>query len=499
MLIRMAGEMRRPVPRDPRGLENDWGAVINMQAEANKKREAEEQRLRKLNAQMLKEEYDRQIREKQAAKQQEEDHRRQEQELSVKKGEAVRAYEGQLRSAQRAINSHFQNEYDQHTDFKSRQKAAEREEWLRTEQDRLEKLQEDMLREETFKRQWKDAVVREEQTVLDRQGQVRVSERLGQQTEKVREQERISFNEQRGNERDQRVKDLYDGIKVKMDERERAYRPVQNAHQERNMRLQMWMSDNERQLQQRLAQKEQLERGLKNAAQREVNETLNKQKQEKEFRKRLSQEEYQLEKETAAQKLAQNRRLEEDLQELRRREVEDYKSKLEQQVELKKLEQLDVKRMNPRERELNQNLIRRYQENQSAEFTGVPGVHPRDVPLEKVLPRAFKHHGSSVDYSMASSPQPARAAASRTGENPDFERNARMFYGDDPRGRSSAEAIPSKASAFELAYDPARHNPIVNPIGDYVPRPLNGKGLGKGRGISSLLNAGKGVVNTAAY
>jgi hypothetical protein len=495
----MADYSRRQMPRDPKGLENDWGAVINMQAEANKKREAEEQRLRKLNAQMLKEEYERQIREKQLAKQQEEEHRRQEQELYVKKGEALRAYENQLRQDQRAINSHFQNEYDLHTDFKSRQKAAEREEWLRTEQERLDRLKEDMVREEAFKRQWKDAVVREEQTVLDRQGQVRASERLGHQMEKVREQERISFNVQRSDERDQRLKDLYGGIKTRMDERERAYRPAQDAHQERNMRLQLWMSDNERKLKQRLAQKERLERDLKEAAQRGVNETLEKQMQEKDLRKRATMEEYQQEKETVSQKITMNRRLEEELQELRRREVQDYKSKLEQQVELKKQEQLDVKRMSPRERELNQSLIKKYQENQVAEFAGVPGVHPRDVPLEKVLPRAFKHHGSSTDLPMASSPQPTRAAFSRVGEGSDYERNARVFYGDDQRGRSSTEGNPSKAAAFELAYDPSRHNPIINPIGDYVPRPLNGKGLGKGRGINQLLNAGKGVVNPAAY
>ena len=494
----MAEEFRRPLPRDPRGLENDWGAVISMQAEANKKREAEEMRLRRLNAQMLKEEYDRQIREKQLSKQQEDEHRRQEQELYVKKGEALRAYEEQLRQANRAINSHFQNEYDQHTDFKSRQKVAERDERLRTEQERLEKLKEDMVREEAFKRQWKDAVVREEQTVLDRHGQVRANERMGFQMEKVREQERINFNVQRSNQRDQQVKDLYDGIKVRMDERERAYRPVQDAHQDRNMRLQLWMSDNERKLQERLAQKEQLERDLKNAAQREVNETLEKQMQEKDRRMRVTSDEKGQERETVAQKISMNRRLEEELQDLRRREVVDYKSKLEQQVELKKQEQLDVKRMSPRERELNQKLIQRYQDNQVAEFAGVPGIQPRDIPLERVLPRAFKHHGSAAEFPTASgSPQPARGAFSRTGDNPDFERNAKLFYGDDPRGRSSTEANPFRATAFELSYDPSRHNPIINPIGDYVPRPLNGKGLGKGRGISSLLNAGKGVVNPA--
>lgn len=255
------------------------------------------------------------------------------------------------------------------------------------------------------------------------------------------------------------------------------------------------MSDNERKLQERLAQKEQLERDLKNAAQREVNYTLERQMQEREMKKRMEHEENQVEKETVAQKIAMNRKLEDELQELRRREVEDYKGKLSQQMELKKLEQLDVKRMSPRERELNQNLIKRYQDNQVTEFAGVPGAHRRDVPLEKVMPKAWKHHGSATDLPLASSPQQGRGAFSRAGENPDFERNAKLFFGDEQRGRSSTEVNPFRASAFELSYDPARHNPIINPIGDYVPRPIDGKGLGKGRGISSLLNAGKGVVN----
>jgi hypothetical protein len=316
--------------------------------------------------------------------------------------------------------------------------------------------------------------------------------------EKVREQERISFNVQRSNERDQRVKEHHDGIKERMDERERAYRPVQDAHQERNMRLQLWMSDNERKLQERLAQKERLERDLKNAAQREVNDTLEKQMHEKSLKERMNREEFLQERETVSQKIAVNRRLEEELQELKRREIVDYKSKLEQQLELKKQEQLDVKRMSPRERDMNQKLIQHYQDNQVAEFAGVPGVHPRDVPLERILPRAFKHHGSATDLPIASgSPQPARGAFSRTGDNPDFERNTKLFYGEDPRGRSSTEANPFRATAFELSYDPSRHNPIITPIGDYIPRPLNGKGLGKGRGISSLLNAGKGVINPA--
>jgi hypothetical protein len=218
---------------------------------------------------------------------------------------------------------------------------------------------------------------------------------------------------------------------------------------------------------------------------------------EKDLRRRLTWEEYQQEKETVNQKIVMNRRLEDELQELKKREVDDYKSKLEQQLEIRRQEQLDVKRMSPRERGLNSEILKGYEENKAVDFTGVPGVHPRDTNLKVVFPKAFKHHGSSSDLQTGSTNSPAPRGGGFSRDNPDFDKNARLFYGEEANLRSSTEANPFRATAFELSYDPSRHNPIINPIGDYIPRPLNGRGLGKGRGISSLLNAGKGVVNPA--
>jgi len=45
-----------------------------------------------------------------------------------------------------------------------------------------------------------------------------------------------------------------------------------------------------------------------------------------------------------------------------------------------------------------------------------------------------------------------------------------------------------------VKFDPNKHDPIINPIGAYIPKPMNGGQYGKGRGLA-LLNAGSNVLS----
>jgi hypothetical protein len=149
-------------------------------------------------------------------------------------------------------------------------------------------------------------------------------------------------------------------------------------------------------------------------------------------------------------------------------------------------------KMGKPEKQLNNSLITDYKSERAPYFTQVPGCAPRISPLKAALwGRQANNVNASVDniklnqnHSQVRISMPSSPSGRQSG-SPFAVRNTSAPLDFDTEKKYTA-------NRFQFNYDASRHNPITNPIGDYIPKPAPGTGLFRGKG--SLQKAGAHMI-----
>jgi hypothetical protein len=225
----------------------------------------------------------------------------------------------------------------------------------------------------------------------------------------------------------------------------------------------------------------------KQAAQQATNDFLGMQMQIKQSQQAQAQQEYQREMYEVRARAEQVRAANFHQKQRGVQEQERLKVSLESQISEASFRRIEDLKMTERERLLHLGPIQR---QAAPTFVSVPGIHPREIPLMKVLPQLTKSSSMANSYEA----QPNYQTSSYSALPKSMDAAARDFYGVE----TSPVGSPPLANEYrrvEYSYDPRRHDPIVNPIGSVIPRPLLGQDLRKGRGRSTLGAAGSAALN----
>lgn len=479
-------------PYIPRNANSEWAPIIKAQADYNRAAELEEIKAKELSKRIYAEELERQLAYKRQRQQDEGEIRRRETDIMRQREQAIKDFDRRVREDKGFIQQKMAHQYETEQQLKSMRTEAERREWLNAEQDRLRRVHDQMQQETQRLRQFKDSVVKAEQNEYAMKLLLKQQQNLEHEREKLNEQARITDEQQKQMSRERQRRDYYQNLHSKLDNRTQVYSTVSQADAERNMEKAYLERHWEETVKKRQDQRFQQETMQKYAAQQATNDFLGLQMQIKQEKQQQALQEYEQEKYEARARAEQVRAMQFQQKQLSQQEQERLKVSLESQITEQGARRYEDLKMSERERQLHMGLLQR--QDVPPTFKSVPGVHPREIPLQKVLPRFAK--SSSLPNPMETQANYQTSSYSTLPKGLDVA--ARDFYGLEPESASPQlnQMVDFKKQAnLEFSYDPRRHDPIINPIGSVIPRPLLGQNVRKGRGLSMLGAAGSSTLN----
>jgi hypothetical protein len=452
-----------------RNANSEWAPIIKAQVEVTRAAELEDRKARDLSKKLYAEELERQLAYKRQRQHDDAELKRREVEVMRQRQQAIVDFDRRVRADKSLVQQSMAQQYDMDQHLKSMRIEADRRDWLNIEQQRLQEIQGQVQQEILRKRQYKDSIVRAEQEELSVKLMMKQQQALEREQDKLNEQARIKEEQGRLADRDRQRTEYIKGLNSKIDTRSRAYNSVSQADLDRDMEKAYLVQQWENSAKQQQEQTTQQQSFKKQAAQQATNDILNMQLQFKQTQQQRAQQQHEMEKLEVRERAEQIRLANAQIKQQTYQDQGRLKASLESQINEQNLRRLDDLKMSERERQLHMGFIQR---QEVPTFTSVPGVHPREIPLKKVLPRFAK--SSSADFTSEAVAYDAHGGESEY---------------------SSSQIYKQQMSPLEYNYDPRRHDPIVNPIGSVIPRPLPGQSLRKGRGLTTLGAAGTATLN----
>jgi len=435
-------------------IPNDWAPVIAAQQESTVKKDQEERQLNSLNKKLYKQELDKQLLEKKNASQKDQQYRQLENQYIRQKERAIKDWDSYSKQQQRLMQEHWAKEYETEMQQRTNQQANQFQNELAKDRQWLEALKRQQAEHEESLRQMKEIKNKSEKQVLYEKQLAKEQENQRKQLEKLKDQEMIQKNIEEMQRRSREFSQLIHQKDREIQKKTQAYQPVAQDSQKKNYLFynleRKWEEDHKRK------QEEDLQRQLRRRQENlfNTNYTIHNQLQERMAQKQREKEDFEKEKKQVRDYEQHFREHQNQIKQKQQQEKQDYHSFLAQQKEEKDSEKMKQLKMNDRERRFHSEFIQT--ENKDFNFPGVPGAHPRESPLQSTFKRAYN------SYRHIPSNPPSKASSN---------------HGD----RDSREYL----------FDPRKHDPIVNPLGATVPRPMNSP-LTKGKGIS-LLYAGSTI------
>ena len=400
--------------------DQDWAAIMRSQAEANQLEDQEKKRAAELRKKQYKEELDRQVMMKQQLRSASSDRLRPE-EPKYSQPSPSNQYSYQIPTTKLPPSNSLVMDYRREIELKSQIAEQERYEAMQQAQKINQQIQEALDREKQAEREYKMKLIAWSQEEMRRNEELKELKKRQQDEERARDREIIERKIE-GNVR-----------------REQNYLVSRSSPATSLFEPEMESMNTYKQ---RQAIKERQDKLLKEMAQKDTKEALAYHLQMQEFKKQEERERMQLEREEMEAQIQQFKAQEDYEKELRKRQMQEYRSHLEVQRTVAIEGKLSDEQLNSREKMHIQNLT-------SGKALHSP-LTPSDVDTRKPL----------------------------------------GVYNKPPRGMTPETPKQRSNSLYSHAHDPTQHNPILNPIG--ANKPTDG-GRSRGRGLSKLAQAGTSI------
>lgn len=446
----------------------EWSTVIKAQDETSKILMKQEQEIKKKSMIKYKEELDKQIQQKHQNMVEVHDDLKDQREYLKEQSEVMKKFETQKKSSDRKYEKVYLHANKDDETIKRKKQIKELEFDRELENKRIQESLEFEQKRKNEELALKNKIISEQQKLIDQSMKARMDKIALIEVEKERERKMIEKNIELMKNREQSYKNFYDQKIANLEHKSKLFQHVMDKdkfHQDLiNKRNQDW----EKITQEKVLNREKLEEMTRRKAVNDMKYELDRQINEKHQKKLLDLQESFKEQEIA-RSVAQNDMMKQKAElENKRKKMNELKGFLEKQLDQKQ-RNLESLYMDPIEKKMNHQILEQVSAQKPVAFVGVPGVHTSESPLKNAYERVFRDNSFERR------------------DIRDSELSSESFHSVS----KSFSGYPEKSKFKPI--DLNKHDPIINPIGSYMPKVLPGQRIV--RGVNSNSTFGRNASN----
>lgn len=336
---------------------DEWGLILQKQAEYNKIHEIEQKSRFIQEQEGLRKglEYQQQLREldkKRAIDDRDRDAR----DVALR-ANWFKEQEIQKRQQETMLKKQIGDELINHQHLLKQREAEERNRVLQEEQERLRLTQKNLEDEEKRRIEKRLNWAQEQQAMKQFREYQDQQKRQQEFNEKQTDIEQVQQRKEREEQKERDYRDYYRKVNENQLNRARAFSQVISKQSEKDIETNMWISKNVEQYQQQQAQKEEYERMIRNMNSKNVGQTLKSQMEFKEYQKQMAHEEYKRTQDEVSQRIELSRRLEQEKEAQRQLQKQMYREQLAMQTSMNQDARLNQFKLSEQEKIMNKAIL----------------------------------------------------------------------------------------------------------------------------------------------
>jgi hypothetical protein len=444
----------------PKKSEAEWSAVIKAQDETSKILLKQEEEIKKKSMIKYKEELDKQIYQKHLNMIEVYDDLKDQRNYLKEQSEVMKRHEKDLKNADRKYEKVFllANKDEEHQKRKKLQQDLQKEREI--ENLRIRESLEFEQKRKTEEASLKNKIIHEQQKLINQANQLKKEKFSKIEAEKEKERKMIEKNMEEMKIREQSFKNFYDKKLATLEEKSKLFQPVMEKDRFHQDLIQKRNQEWEKISLEKLVDREKHDEMIRKKAVSDMRYELDRQIHEK-HQKRLNELQEGFKEQEIAKNLAQNEKIQQkSLFEEKRKKMNDLKNFLEKQLD-EKQKNLEGIYMDPVEKQINQKLLQQVSNQKPVAFVGIPGIHNSESPLKHSFERVFRENAFDK-----------REVRDTEFSSDSFHSVSKSFSGYPEKTRFKA-------------MDLNKHDPIINPIGSYLPKVLPGQRIVRGGNSNS--------------
>ena len=337
---------------------DEWGVVIQKQAEINKQREAEERERMRQEKELYRRDLEFQQKLREMQREQERKQKEQEANELSHRLQVFKEQETEKRMQEAELKKYMAEDYMNHHNFLKQRNQQEKLTKKQEEELQLQRVKAQMDEEKRRQMEFKERLKAEEEAVRNMRYHQELQRRQQFEQEKNYELELARQRAAREEEKERQYKEYY--RKLSEDQHNQFMRYNQSVASKINQKdhqLNQWIERNVQNQQALQAQKEEYERRLREQNISNVNQTLRAQLEEKEMQKRYQKDNFLKEAGELDRKIYESKRIEAEREQQRKMAQMQYQEQLKTQAAINQDLKLSTYKLSEHERRLNKHVL----------------------------------------------------------------------------------------------------------------------------------------------